>query len=139
MRILRPTVGLSQLLNAAGIGPDSAIRVTGSGALSALLWLHRRGYADVGCLNAAQRVRGDEADALLAAHTASAEWLNDLLDHGPHVRQGGVVIVQTQSGEAGAQAALAFHRHGFELVRRLPGAHRDVLVARRTLEFRQAA
>ncbi|MET3526433.1 hypothetical protein [Phenylobacterium koreense] len=139
MRDLRPTVGLSQLLDAAGVGPDSAIRVTGSGALFALLWLHRRGYADVGCLHAGQRAPGDEADALLAAHTATVERLSDLLHRGPQVRQGGIIIVQTRSGEGGAQAVLTFHRHGFELVRRLPGSHRDVLVARRTLEFRQAA
>lgn len=138
MRDLRPTLGLSQLLEAAGLGPDSAIRVTGSGALSALLWLHRRGYVDVGCLHAGRRAHGEEAHALLAAHTATADWLNDLLDRGPHVRPGGVIIVQTQPAD-GAILAHAFHLHGFEVVRRLPGAHRDVLVARRTLDLRQAA
>lgn len=139
MRDLRPTVGLFQLLETAGVGPHSAIRVTGSGALSALLWLHRRGYVDVGCLKAGHRAHGEEVDALLAAHTATGDWLNDLLDRGPHVRQGGVIIVQTPPADGALVAARAFHQHGFEVVRRLPGSHRDVLIARRTLELLQAA
>jgi hypothetical protein len=129
---LRPTIGLSQLLTEAGLGAGSAIRVTGPGALPALLWLCRRGYEDVGCLQAGQRAPADAADALLAAHTASGDWLTALLDNGPHVRPGGVVIVQTRPSVGGGAAARIFHAHGFDLVRRLPGAHRDVLVARRT-------
>lgn len=127
----RPTIGLSQLFTDNGVDARSAIRVTGPGALPALLWLSRRGYQNVGCLNATRRAPGDEADALLAAHTASGEWLCELLDCGPHVREGGVVIVQTRPSLGGASAARIFHGHGFDLVRRLPGAHRDVLVARR--------
>ena len=109
MRDLRPTLGLSQLLEAAGLGPDSAIRVTGSGALSALLWLHRRGYVDVGCPHAGRRAHGEEAHALLAAHTATAGWLNDLLDRGPHVRPGGVIIVQTQPADGAVLALSLIH------------------------------
>lgn len=139
MRKSRPKVGLSQLLDASGVHPDSIIRVTGAGALPALLWLHRRGYANVGCLQAGRRAPGEEADALLAAHTATEPWLEDLLGRGPHVREGGVIIVQTVAGESGGHLANLFHRHGFELVRRLPGVHRDVLVARRSVHFRRAA
>lgn len=136
----RPTIGLSQLLIEAGLDAGSAIRVTGPGALPALLWLCRRGYENVGCLQAGCRAPADEADALLAAHTASGDWLNALLDNGPHVRRGGVVIVQTSPSVGGGAAARIFHGHGFDLVRRLPGAHRDVLVARRALvQLKEAA
>lgn len=127
----RPTIGLSQLFADSGVGAQSAIRVTGPGALPALIWLSRRGYQNVGCLHAGRRAPGEEADALLAAHTADRDWLSGLLDDGPHVREGGVVIVQTRPGLGGGTAASLFHGHGFHLVRRLPGAHRDVLVARR--------
>ena len=135
----RPTIGLSQLLIEAGLDAGSAIRVTGPGALPALIWLCRRGYANVGCLQAGARAPADEADALLAAHTASGEWLEALLEAGPHVQPGGVVIVQTRPNVGGAAAARIFHRHGFDLVRRLPGAHRDVLVARRAPPLQRAA
>ena len=127
----RPTIGLSQLFTDSGVSAASAIRVTGPGALPALLWLSRRGFQNVGCLQCGRRAPVDEADALLAAHTASGEWLSELLDHGPHVREGGVVIVQTRPSVGGGAAARIFHGHGFDLVRRLPGTHRDVLVARR--------
>lgn len=135
----RPVIGLSQLLREAGLEPGSAIRVIGPGALAALIWLCRRGYQDVGCLDASRRAPADGADALLAAHTASGEWLTELLDHGPHVREGGVVIVQTRPSLGGGAAARIFHGHGFDLVRRLPGAHRDVLVARRAATHLRAA
>lgn len=128
----RPTIGLSQLLTEAGLDAASAIRVTGPGALPALIWLCRRGYENVGCLQAGARAPAEETDALLAAHTASGDWLGALLDNGPHVRRGGVVIVQTAPSVGGGAAARIFHGHGFDLVRRLPGAHRDVLVARRS-------
>lgn len=134
----RPTIGLSQLLTEAGLDAASAIRVTGPGALPALIWLCRRGYENVGCLQAGARAPAEETDALLAAHTASGDWLGALLDNGPHVRRGGVVIVQT--APSGGAAARIFHGHGFDLVRRLPGAHRDVLVARRSgRQLREAA
>jgi hypothetical protein len=135
----RPTIGLAQLLSDCGVRAASAIRVTGPGSLPALLWLCRRGYANVGCAQAGRKAPGDAADALLAAHTASGEWLADLLDHGPHVRPGGVMIVQTRPALGGGAAARLFHSHGFDLVRRLPGAHRDVLVARRAVGGLQQA
>ena len=62
----RPTIGLSQLLIEAGLDAGSAIRVTGPGALPALIWLCRRGYENVGCLQAGARAPADEADALSA-------------------------------------------------------------------------
>lgn len=134
-----PTIGLARLLNEVGLRADSAIRVTGPGSLSALIWLCRRGYQNVGCLSAGRRAPADQADAVLAAHTASAEWLDDLLDHGPHVREGGVILVQGRPDLWAGAAARVFHAHGFDLVRRLPGAHRDVLAARRTCVLTAAA
>ena len=75
---------------------------------------------------------------LIHANALNADWLGALLDNGPHVRRGGVVIVQT--APSGGAAARIFHGHGFDLVRRLPGAHRDVLVARRSgWQFKEAA
>ena len=66
------SISLSQLLAEAGVRPVSNIRVTGPGSLSALLWLCRRGYERVGCLQAGRRSPADDAEALLVAHTATS-------------------------------------------------------------------
>lgn len=137
-----PSISLSQLLSESGVQPGSVIRVTGPGSLPALLWLCRRGYEKVGCLQAGQRAPADDAQALLVAHTATANWLSDLLDRGPHVREGGVMIVQTAHAPAANDGVVeaVFRGHGFNVVRRLSGAHREVLVARRRpSELRAAA
>lgn len=137
------SISLSQLLAEAGVRPVSNIRVTGPGSLSALLWLCRRGYERVGCLQAGRRSPADDAEALLVAHTATSAWLADLLDRGPHVREGGVMIVQTAHAPAANDVVVeaVFRAHGFNVVRRLSGAHRSVLVARRAAagDLREAA
>lgn len=138
----RSIISLSQLLTEAGVQSGSNIRVTGPGSLPALLWLCRRGYQRVGCLQAGRRSPADDAEALLVAHTATGGWLVDLLDHGPHVREGGVMIVQTAHAPAANDGVVeaVFRAHGFNVVRRLCGVHRNVLVARRTaVELREAA
>lgn len=138
----RSSISLSQLLAEAGVRPGSNIRVTGPGSLSALLWLCRRGYDRVGCLQAGRRSPADDAEALLVAHTATGGWLADLLDRGPHVREGGVMIVQTAHAPAANDGVVeaVFRAHRFNVVRRLSGVHRNVLVARRAVsELRAAA
>ena len=136
------SISLAQLLAEAGVRPSSNIRVTGPGSLPALLWLCRRGYDRVGCLQAGRRSPADDAEALLVAHTATSGWLADLLDRGPHVCEGGVMIVQTAHAPAANDGVVeaVFRAHRFNVVRRLSGAHRNVLVARRSVsEWRQAA
>ena len=136
------SISLSQLLAEVGVRPGSNIRVTGPGSLPALLWLCRRGYDRVGCLQAGRRSPADDAEALLVAHTASGGWLADLLDRGPHVCEGGVMIVQTAHAPAANDSVVeaVFRAHGFIVLRRLSGAHRNVLVARRAVsDLRKAA
>lgn len=139
----RSSISLSQLLAESGVRPGSNIRVTGPGSLSALLWLCRRGYQKVGCLQAGRRSPADDAEALLVAHTATSGWLADLLDRGPHVREGGVMIVQTAHAPAANDGVVeaVFRAHGFNVVQRLCGVHRNVLVARRApaADLREAA
>ena len=138
----RSSISLAQLLAEAGVRPGSNIRVTGPGSLSALLWLCRRGYDRVGCLQAGRRSPADDAEALLVAHTATGGWLADLLDRGPHMREGGVMIVQTAHASAANDGVVeaVFRAHRFNVVRRLSGAPRDVLVARRSVgDLREAA
>lgn len=133
------SIGLSQLLTEAGVAAGSVIRVTGPGALPALIWLCRRGYARVGCLQAGRRSPADDAQAMLVAHTAAPTWLAELMDRGPHVREGGVMVVQTAAANDG-EVEEVFRAHGFAVERRLRGRHRDVLVARRRgLQLAEAA
>ena len=137
------SISLAQLLAEAGVRPASNIRVTGPGSLSALLWLCRRGYERVGCLQAGRRSPADDAEVLLVAQTATGAWLADLLARGPHVCEGGMMIVQTAHAPAANDGVVeaVFRAHGFNVVRRLSGAHRTVLVARRPAadKLRQAA
>lgn len=123
-----PSQTLSELLRSGGITPASIVRVTGPGALSALIWLCRHGYEKVGCLKAGQRSPADDAEALLVARTCTPAVLEALLAAGPHVCCGGVMIVQA---EPAAPVEGVFHRYGFRVERRLRGRHREVLVARR--------
>lgn len=132
---------LAELLDAAGVGRASRILVTGPGGLPALLWFCRHGYEQAGYVASNQARPCEDADALIVAHTCDAAWLEGLLAHGPHVREGGVLIVRSPSppaqGRDPVHAALA--RHGLAVERCVRGARRELHVARRLAALRRAA
>jgi hypothetical protein len=126
---------LVDLLEQADVHKTSLIRVTGPSGLSALLWLCRRGYEQVGYLRAGQGCPHEEPDALLIAHTCDDASLEALLSRGPRVREGGVLIFQSPPPPAAGRLEDPIHRRlrqsGYTVERCLHGGRREVHVARR--------
>jgi hypothetical protein len=124
---------LLTLLAEARITASDTIRVTGPSGLSALLWLCRHGFAQVGYLRPGHGPH-EAADALIVAHTCDELALRRLLVDGPHVRDGGVLILQSPASAMDG-AADPIHRllvaHGYRVERRLRGARRELRIARR--------
>lgn len=123
------------LLDQAGVDRSSLIRVTGPSGLSALLWLCRHGFEQVGYMRSGRGCHDEEPHALLVAHTCDLPWLARLLETGPQVREGGVLIFRSpQPADAGRKAdpihALLL-RHGYAIERCLHGRRRELHVARR--------
>ena len=124
---------LSRLLEEAGVHRDSVIRVTGAHGLAALIWLCRHGFDQVGYLRPEGLPAMAEAQVLLVAGPCEPQVLDSLLDHGPRLCDGGLMIVQTPRptlGDANA-AHRVFRRHGMVVVRRLPRHDRELWLARR--------
>ena len=125
---------LAQALGRAQVGKDSLICVTGPAALTAMLWLARRGY-DRAVLAAGDAARlGQPADALLIPHACSVEQLSDILAKGAWLNQGGVLIVQIADarGESAFDAVpRVLSDLGFTSLHRLADKGRTVWIARR--------
>jgi hypothetical protein len=125
---------LISLLERAHVTKSSLIRVTGSSGLSALLWLCRHGYEQVGYLKPGHGPH-EQPDALIVAHTCDEAALRDLLATGPHVREGGALIFQSPLPRVLAFRADPIHRllksHGYELEECHHGQRRELHVARR--------
>jgi hypothetical protein len=125
---------LIALLARAGVTRSSLIRVTGSSGLSALLWLCRHGYDQVGYLKPGAGPH-EQPDALIVAHTCDEASLRDLLETGPHVREGGALIFQSPLPQAMAFRADPIHRllgrHGYAVEQCHQGQRRELHVARR--------
>jgi hypothetical protein len=135
---------LVALLQSAGVERSSLIRVTGPSGLSALLWLCRHGYEQVGYLRSHQGGPHEEPDALLVAHTCDLAWLERLLATGPQVRRGGVLVFRSPQPAVRSEPLDPIHallrRHGYEVETCLHGAHRELHVARRAIQsLRKAA
>ena len=133
---------LSRLLDEAGVHKDSVIRVTGPHGLAALLWLCRHGFDQVGYLRPEGFPAMAEAEVLLVAGPCGAQALEALLDHGPRLCDGGLMIVQTPKAELGDPNAAhrIFRRHGMVLVGRTARHNRQICVARRVAgEMERAA
>jgi hypothetical protein len=122
------------LLGQAHVQKSDLIRVTGPSGLSALLWLCRQGFEQVGYMKPGYGPH-EEPDALIVAHTCDELSLRRLLGAGPHVREGGVLIFQSTLCDASATRADPIHRllesHGYRVERCLHGARRELHVARR--------
>jgi hypothetical protein len=125
-----PGEPLGDILQRAGVDTHSEILVTGPAALPALLWFCRHDYRHVALVRG--RAPANACDCVLAPATCDAAALTRLLDEGPRVRQGGVLIVMTPEAPAKEDPV---HRlledHGFRVERCIQGAHRDLHVARR--------
>ena len=125
---------LMSLLERAHVTKSSLIRVTGSSGLSALLWLCRHDYQQVGYLRPGAGPH-EQPDALIVAHTCDEATLRDLLATGPHVREGGALIFQSPLPRVVAFRADPIHRllksHGYEVEECHHGQRRELHVARR--------
>ncbi len=136
---LRPDP-FAELLRRAGIDRSSLIRLTGHGSLPALLWFCRHGYDRVGYLKPGCAGPREPADALIVGPACHVSDLSELLDGGPHVRDGGALIFRSplpHGAETDPIHALLAH-HGYVVERCLHGARRELHVARRS-DLRKAA
>jgi hypothetical protein len=124
---------LEGLLADAGVSRSSHIQITGESGLATLLWMLRRGYEDVTYVRAHGPTAAGAADVLIVAQTCGPDRLLDLLEHGPQLASGGVLIVQTPHGAARGPdlCPRLLSARGFALERRLCGRHLDLHVARR--------
>lgn len=124
---------LSHLLEEAGVHKDSIIRVTGPHGLAALLWLCRHGYQQAGYLRADGFATMAEAQVLIVSGPLDPPALEALLDHGPRLCEGGLLIVQTPDAALGDPEAphRIFRRHGMVMVRRIHRHGRQLCLARR--------
>ena len=127
---------LSDLLRRAGVDKSSTIRVTGPAGLAALLWFCRHGYEHVGYVRTGPSP-ADDGDLVLAPQTCDAKALQAILEHGPHPRAGGVLIVQTPIPEESVAGAVdpahgLLIANGYRVERCVRGHHRELHVARRS-------
>jgi len=124
---------LGGILRRAGVDKDSEILVTGPSGLAALLWFCRHDYRHVGFVRRGPAPAND-SDCVLVPETCDVAALERILDEGPRVRRGGVLIVMTSEPTSPANDDPA-HRlledRGFRIERCLHGAHRELHVARR--------
>jgi hypothetical protein len=125
---------LVSLLERAHVTKSSLIRVTGPSGLSALLWLCRHGYERVGYLRPGAGPH-EQPDALIVAHTCDEASLRDLLEAGPHVREGGVLVFLSPLPRVLGFRADPIHRllkgHGYAVEQCHHGHRRELHVARR--------
>jgi hypothetical protein len=134
---------LLSLLRGARVTKSSLIRVTGSSGLSALLWLCRHGFEQVGYVKADGGRPHEAADALIVAHTCDYRALEKLLAAGPHVKAGGVLILRSPligANDGPDPIHGLLEAHGYVVEQCLHGHHRELHVARRRADaWRKAA
>jgi hypothetical protein len=115
---------LLALLNQAGAGPGSRVRVIGRDGLAPLIWLCRQGFDDVGYICLAAGGPYEAADVLLALGGLTAHELAALPGQLRLLRDGGSLIVKTTPSGAPADALIdgagllvvrRVARHGHEL------------------------
>ncbi len=128
------SLDLVGLLEQSQIHKSSLIRITGSSGLATLLWMCRRGYEQVGYLRSGESCPHEDPDALIVAETCNELALQRLLTGGPHVREGGVLVVQSPlPAELGGDDPIhrCLGRFGYAVERCVRGARRELHVARR--------
>ena len=125
---------LVALLESAGVTKTSVIRVTGPGALPALLWLCRQGYDQVGYIRAGQgSPHEDETDAVLVAHTCGDLELKLFLSMARQVRPGGLFVFRLRTHPGSSRVGLQWllKGHGLAVAQRIESGRRALIVARR--------
>ena len=125
---------LTSILQQAGVTKTSLVRVTGPAGPTAVLWLGRHGYERAAYVYSNRVATMQPADALLVPHACRTQELADLLGGGGCVREGGVLVAQTQSerfvpGYDSVSAVL--EPLGYQVERRVCDKGRDVYIARR--------
>ena len=85
---------MTDLLRRSGVNRSSVIRVMGPGGLAPLLWFCRHGYEQVGYVRQGP-CPADSCDLLIVMQGAETASLRQQLEQGPHLREGGVLVVQT--------------------------------------------
>jgi hypothetical protein len=88
------------VLHDAGIGLDSVVRVAGRDGLAPMIWLCRKGFTDVGYVRLGAGGAREPADLLLVLHDPSPQELNALLARHGGLKEGGVLVLQTQDTRA---------------------------------------
>jgi hypothetical protein len=134
---------LAQVLARAGVEKRTHICVTGPAALTAMLWLVRRGY-DHAVLAASGAARlGEPADALLVPGACSPSELRRLLEAGAWLGDGGVLIAQVSGDRSDGSpddVRLALTETGFVVQHHVHDKGRQVWIARRVgADFKKAA
>ncbi len=125
---------LAQALGRAQVGKESLICVTGPAALTAMLWLARRGYDRAVLATGSAARLGQPADALLIPHACSVEQLSGILAKGAWLGEGGALIVQiaeARDDSAGDGFRRLLSDLGFSSLHRLTDRGRTVWIARR--------
>jgi hypothetical protein len=133
---------LMDILQEAGIGRRSVVRVAGRDGLGPVIWLCRKGFEDVGYVRLGAGGPRDAADVLLVLHDPSpAEW-QALLDHHHGLKDGGVLILQThplRANDGSDPVHGRLEQAGLRVERCVLRQFRELHVARQTGAMRRAA
>ncbi len=131
---LLQTPSLIALLERVGVTRSSVIRVSGASSLSALLWLCRHGFEQVGYVRAGEGCPNEaDPDALIVAHTCNEIDLKDILTLSRQVRPGGALIFQLRLELDSSPLSIDWllEGAGFTTEERLDGERRALIIARR--------
>ncbi|MBS0298045.1 MAG: hypothetical protein JSR45_17225 [Proteobacteria bacterium] len=127
-----------EALRRAGIDQHSLIQITGPDGFATLLWLCRHGFENVGYVRSGAPCPAETPDALFIPHACTGERLAALLDRGPRVHPGGVLVLRAAAGE-GAAVETVLRRFGYRVVARLGRRRREVCLAQRAASLLAAA
>lgn len=135
---------LARILRQAGALKESVIRVTGPAGLAAVLALYRQGFEKAAYVHANWVSSTRTADVFLIPHPCGHQELDELLERGDCLRDGGVLIAQTAAElpDATLEAiVMLLEGRGYGVEQRLFDKGRAVFVARRSGfgGFRKAA
>ena len=124
---------MAGLLRRAGVDKTSVIRVVGPGGLATLLWLCRHGYEQVGYVRHGP-CPSDPCDLLVVLQDGEAGALAETLDQAPHLRDGGMLVLQTPDhdpAEGPDPVDRLLDRCGYRVELCLHGCRRELHLARR--------
>ena len=123
---------MAGLMRRAGVDKKSVIRVIGPNGLATLLWLCRHGYEQVGYVRQGP-CPAETCDLLVVLQEGEANALATTLERGPHLRDGGILVLQTPEHGRDAPDLVdgVLDRCGYRVEMRLHGCRRELHLARR--------